>query len=84
MSTTSPITTTVSVSGMTCGHCVSAVQNALAAMPGVEVNNVAIGSADIEYDATRTPLDRIVKAIEDEGYQVGPTQLRRAQSREST
>ena len=32
MSTISPTTTTVSVSGMTCGHCVSAVTKALHAV----------------------------------------------------
>lgn len=44
MSTTSPTTTTVSVSGMTCGHCVSAVSEELEALEGVE-------SVDVELNA---------------------------------
>jgi len=41
-------TTTLSIDGMTCGHCVQAVTKALAAVPGVVVKSVAVGSAEID------------------------------------
>jgi len=47
MSTTSPTTTTISVSGMTCGHCVSAVSEELEAIEGVEAVNVDLNAGGI-------------------------------------
>ena len=47
MSTTSPTTTTISVSGMTCGHCVSAVSEELEAIEGVEAVNVDLAAGGI-------------------------------------
>ncbi|CAN5853188.1 hypothetical protein BH11PLA1_BH11PLA1_12400 [soil metagenome] len=39
---------TLSIDGMTCGHCVNAVTKALSAVPGVQVRSVAVGTAQIE------------------------------------
>jgi copper chaperone len=47
MSTISPTTTTISVSGMTCGHCVSAVSEELEAIEGVETVNVDLAAGGI-------------------------------------
>ncbi|MET1089365.1 MAG: cation transporter [Arthrobacter sp.] len=47
MSTTSPTTTTVSVSGMTCGHCISAVSEELEALAGVEAVDVELNAGGI-------------------------------------
>ncbi|HSU48275.1 MAG TPA: cation transporter [Arthrobacter sp.] len=47
MSTISPTTTTISVSGMTCGHCVSAVSEELEAIEGVEAVNVDLAAGGI-------------------------------------
>ena len=47
MSTTSPATTIISVSGMTCGHCVSAVSEELEALDGVEAVNVDLNAGGI-------------------------------------
>jgi copper ion binding protein len=60
------------ISGMSCGHCVNAVKNALEELDGVEVKKVVIGSAAVEYDPARTSRSAIESAIEDAGYQVGP------------
>ncbi len=38
---------TLSIDGMSCGHCVQAVTKALSALPGVKVRSVAVGSAEI-------------------------------------
>ncbi|MDE3053721.1 MAG: heavy-metal-associated domain-containing protein [Gemmatimonadota bacterium] len=60
--------TTLKIEGMTCHHCVHAVQNRLAKMPGVKVGEVKIGSAVIERDPAVATIDAIAEAIADEGY----------------
>ena len=57
------------IEGMSCGHCVRAVREALSAVDGVEVRDVSIGSADIAVDERRAPPDRILDAVADAGYQ---------------
>jgi copper chaperone CopZ len=66
------MTTTVSVSGMTCAHCVRAVFTSLAGVPGIERADVTIGQAVIEHDGTVTP-EQIRDAIAVAGYTVGET-----------
>ncbi len=58
----------LTIEGMTCEHCVRAVDGRLRRTPGVEVANVAIGSADVRYDPTITNVDEIAEVIADEGY----------------
>ena len=60
--------THLTIEGMTCQHCVRAVENRLRNTAGVEVDNVAIGSADIRFDPAKTNLDDLAEAIADEGY----------------
>ncbi|RKZ35156.1 MAG: heavy metal-binding protein [Gammaproteobacteria bacterium] len=61
---------TLTISGMTCGHCEAAVEKALAQVPGV-VNVVSVdrnaGQAMVEGTASAEDL---VKAVADEGYEV--------------
>jgi copper chaperone CopZ len=64
--------TTVSVSGMTCVHCVRAVFTSLAGVPGITRADVSIGQAVIEHDGTVTP-EQIRDAIAVAGYTVGET-----------
>jgi copper chaperone len=61
---------TLSIEGMTCGHCVRAVRTRLEQTPGVEVQDVQIGSATIRHDPAQAPLPAIADAIADEGYTV--------------
>jgi copper chaperone len=56
------------IEGMTCQHCVRAVDGRLRKTPGVEVTQVTIGGADLRYDPTRTNVEDIAEAIADEGY----------------
>ena len=58
------------INGMTCGHCVTAVREALGAVPGVEVEAVAIGSATVRFDEHQLDRARITQAVVDEGYTV--------------
>jgi copper chaperone CopZ len=56
------------IQGMSCGHCVNAVRGALERLPGVQVEQVNIGSATLAYDPSRTTAGQIVDAVNDEGY----------------
>jgi copper chaperone CopZ len=58
----------LTLEGMTCSHCVRAVEGRLRKTPGVEVESVEVGSAELRYDPARTNVDQIADAIADEGY----------------
>jgi len=58
----------LTIEGMSCVHCVSAVKGALAQLPGVEVEDVSIGAATLSYDPSKATVDQIVDAVNDEGY----------------
>ena len=58
----------LTIEGMTCEHCVRAVDGRLRKTPGVEVEAVKVGSADVRYDPARTNVDEIADVIADEGY----------------
>lgn len=58
------------IGGMSCGHCVRGVTRALEALPGVEIEQVAVGSAVVRFDAGQVEPARITQAIEDDGYAV--------------
>jgi copper chaperone len=64
---------TMQITGMTCGHCVAGVTRALKGVPGVTVDQVAIGTASVAYDPTATTPADITTAVEDEGYHVVST-----------
>lgn len=59
---------TIVIQGMSCGHCVHAVSNALKRLDGVDVKDVQVGSATVEYDPAVTSLETVNAAIEDAGY----------------
>ena len=56
------------IEDMSCGHCVAAVSEALKELPGVNVENVRIGAAQLTYEPERVSPDEIVLAVEDAGY----------------
>ena len=61
---------TLTIEGMSCGHCVRAVTRALEEMEDVRVEHVEIGAARVAYDAARTAPERMATALRDEGYEV--------------
>ena len=61
---------TMQITGMSCGHCVQAVRKALESVPGVSVDRVIIGAADVTFDESSTTPAEIQQAVEDEGYAV--------------
>ncbi|KAF3913797.1 hypothetical protein ABW21_db0200607 [Orbilia brochopaga] len=63
-------TTTVSVDGMTCGACTSAVEKGFANTPGIVSVDVSLmmNRAVIVHDATKVSAQTIVDTIEDRGF----------------
>jgi copper chaperone len=56
--------------GMSCQHCVASVQKALDAVEGVTSAEVAVGSARVTYDESRTDRDTITGAVHNAGYTI--------------
>jgi copper chaperone len=63
---------TLNVSGMSCEHCVKAVNNALSGLSGVKDIKVSLkdGKVSFSHDPAKAPLDKIKAAITEEGYEV--------------
>jgi copper chaperone len=59
------------VSGMTCGHCVSAVQAELALLDGVQEVDVVLETGRVTVASDR-PLDpaAVAAAVDEAGYQL--------------
>jgi copper chaperone len=56
------------IEGMSCNHCVTAVAEALGELPGVSVDEVRIGAAEVSYQPEKVSPQQIVLAVEDAGY----------------
>jgi copper chaperone CopZ len=70
--TAARVSTTLTISGMTCGHCVQHVESALSALPDVTAH-VDLDSATAEvYHSSAVSLDDVVAAVEDAGYTATP------------
>ncbi|MFK9090612.1 copper chaperone CopZ [Bacillus salipaludis] len=63
---------TLHVSGMSCGHCVKAVEGSVGELQGVKKVAVKLdkGLVDVEFDANVVSLSKIKEAIDDQGYDV--------------
>ncbi|HWA57542.1 MAG TPA: heavy-metal-associated domain-containing protein [Gemmatimonadales bacterium] len=61
---------TLSISGMSCGHCLHAVSKAIAAVPGVEVKSVQIGRAQVRVPEAGGADQALKAAVENAGYKV--------------
>jgi copper chaperone len=59
---------TLHITGMSCGHCLNAVSQALNAMPGVKVESVQLGRAVVSYDEKAVKPGAVERAISDAGY----------------
>jgi len=63
---------TLKVNGMSCEHCVKAVNGALGAITGVSdiVVSLKEGTVSFKHDSALAPLETIKSAIVEEGYEV--------------
>jgi copper chaperone CopZ len=56
------------IDGMSCGHCLNAVNRALAEVPGVEVDTVRMGRAEVRYDRAKVTPAQLEAVVSDAGY----------------
>ena len=60
---------TLHIDGMSCSHCLNAVNQALAGVSGATIRSVQIGRAEVEL-AEGKSSDPLVEAVEEAGYNV--------------
>ena len=63
---------TLSVPDISCAHCKSSIEAALVPMEGVDTAEVSIDDRNVavRFDDALVDLDAIVRAIDDQGYEV--------------
>ena len=59
---------TLAISGMSCGHCLNAVNKALAGLPGITIKSVQMGRAELEVPDGPDGAAPAQAAIEAAGY----------------
>ncbi|OZF42232.1 heavy-metal-associated domain-containing protein [Rhodococcus sp. 14-2470-1a] len=63
--------TTVTVTGMTCGHCVSSVREEISSIPGVTAVDIDLASGRVDIDSeTAIEQAAIAQAVDEAGYQL--------------
>lgn len=63
---------TLKVEGMSCNHCVNAIEGSVGKLDGVSHTKVNLqeGNVEVEYDSSKVNLDEIKETIDDQGYDV--------------
>ncbi|MGD6968634.1 copper chaperone CopZ [Rossellomorea vietnamensis] len=63
---------TLNVSGMSCGHCVKAVEGSVGELKGVQSVGVNLdsGKVDVTYNSEEVTVETIKETIDDQGYDV--------------
>jgi copper chaperone len=63
---------TLNVEGMSCEHCVKAVNKAVGGLAGVSGVDVSLekNTVTVTFDSGKVTLDKIRSEIEDQGYDV--------------
>ncbi len=59
---------TLNIEGMSCGHCLNAVNRALSVVPGVRIEAIRIGRAEVSYDESLAAPAQLEAAVTDAGY----------------
>lgn len=64
--------TTLTVAGMSCGHCEARIKKVVSAIGGVHSVSVDLkgGKVTVELDPGLVSIDAIGSAIEEQGYEV--------------
>lgn len=66
--------TVLEVQGMTCPSCIRHINQALAELDGVGAIDVKLrdGVVVVQHDAAQAPVDRLIDALRDAGYESQP------------
>lgn len=62
----------IKVKGMSCGHCVTAVEGSVSDLDGVQEVKVNLddGKVSVQFDSQKVQVKQIKEAIEDQGYDI--------------
>lgn len=65
-------TVVLNVQGMSCGHCVKAVEGALGELQGINEVKVDLENAQVTvaFDTAKVAIETIKEAIEEQGYDI--------------
>jgi copper ion binding protein len=63
---------TYTVTGMTCGHCVSSVSEEISELAGVSAVDVDLASGRVTVTGEHVSDDAVHAAVRDAGYQIAP------------
>ncbi|GFR39533.1 copper chaperone CopZ [Insulibacter thermoxylanivorax] len=61
---------TLQVNGMSCQHCVNAVETALKEIGASGKVDLANNAVTVDYDESKITLEQVKEAIEEQGYDV--------------
>ncbi|GIO32434.1 MULTISPECIES: copper ion binding protein [Paenibacillus] len=61
---------TLNVQGMSCSHCVHAVEGAMKEIGAKGKVDLADNKVTVDFDESKISLDQIKEAIEEQGYDV--------------
>jgi copper chaperone len=59
---------TLHITGMSCGHCLHAVDEVLSSKPGVQLESLHMGRAVLSYDEQATDPAAIERLVAGAGY----------------
>ncbi|MCM3790796.1 copper chaperone CopZ [Domibacillus indicus] len=64
--------TTLNVQGMSCGHCIKAIEDSVGKLGGVSSVQVDLqaNKVDVEYDTNQVSIEKIKETIDDQGYDI--------------
>ncbi len=65
----------LTIDGMSCNHCLNAVNKALDSLSGLTVRAVHMGRAEVDLADGGPDSDAVVAAIEEAGYNVSHVEL---------
>ena len=70
--TTEVVAATINIRGMHCDNCVASVEKGINGLEGIEALAVSLNDSNavVEFDASKTDLNAIKKAIEKRGYTI--------------
>ncbi|GIN39555.1 MULTISPECIES: copper chaperone CopZ [Heyndrickxia] len=63
---------TLTVNGMSCGHCVNSIEGSVGKLNGVKNVSVDLdnGKVQVQFDSNVVSLNEIKETIDDQGYDV--------------
>lgn len=63
---------TLNVQGMSCGHCVKAIEGSVGELEGVNQVSVKLDEAlvEVSFNESEVSLEKIKETIEEQGYDV--------------